>query len=56
VIYPDRSTRKPQAKEEVSLHLSQDVLAYYRSKGEDWQAAIDEALRRAMRDDYLLKR
>ncbi len=48
IIYPDGSTRKPLAKEEVSLHLSPDVLAYYRSKGEDWQAAIDEALRRSM--------
>ncbi len=48
VIYPDGSTRKPPAKEEVSLRLSQDVLAYYRSKGENWQGVIDEALRRAM--------
>jgi len=50
VIYLDGSTRKlpAPATEEVSLHLSQDVLAYYRAKGEDWQAAIDEALRRSM--------
>jgi uncharacterized protein (DUF4415 family) len=34
VIYLDGSTRKLPAKEEVSLHLSQDVLAYYRAKGE----------------------
>jgi uncharacterized protein (DUF4415 family) len=48
VIYPGGRTRKLHAKEEVSLQLSEDVLAYYRSKGDDWQAAIDEALRRSM--------
>lgn len=48
VIYPDGSTRKLPGKESVSLQLSEDVLAYYRAKGGDWQAAIDEALRRSM--------
>ena len=48
VIYPEGRTRKLHPKEAVSLELSEDVLAYYRAKGEDWQAAIDEALRRSM--------
>ena len=48
VIYPDGSRRKLHAKEQVSLELSEDVLAYDRAKGEDWQAAIDETLRRSM--------
>jgi uncharacterized protein (DUF4415 family) len=48
VIYPDGRARKLCAKEQVSLELSEDVLAYYRAKGADWQAAIDEALRRSM--------
>ena len=48
VIYPDGTSRKLHAKEQVSLELSEDVLAFYRAKGEDWQAAIDEALRRSM--------
>ncbi len=48
VIYPDGRTRKLHPKEAVSLELSEDVLAYYRAKGENWQAAIDEVLRRSM--------
>ena len=48
VIYPDGSVRKLPGKESVSLELSEDVLAYYRAKGEGWQAAIDAALRRSM--------
>jgi hypothetical protein len=47
VIYLD-GTRMLHAKEEVSLQLSEDVLAYHRAKGEDWQIAIDEASRRSM--------
>ena len=43
VIYPDGCKKLP-----VSLHLSEDVLAYYRAKGENWQTAIDEVLRRSM--------
>ena len=47
-IYPDGTRRTLHAKEQVSLKLSEDVLAFSRAKGEDWQSAIDEALRRSM--------
>ena len=43
VIYPDGRKKLP-----VSLHLSEDILAYYRAKGDNWQGAIEEALRRSM--------
>ena len=43
VIHPDGRKKLP-----VSLHLAEDVLAYYQGKGENWQAAIEEALRRSM--------
>lgn len=31
------------------LHLSQDVLAFYKAKGSGWEAEVDRVLREAMR-------
>lgn len=39
--------KKDGAKQHVSLRLSPDVLAYYRSFGDGWQSKVDEALRKA---------
>lgn len=36
------------AKQEVTLSLDRDVLAYFRAKGRDWQKRVNEALRRSM--------
>jgi uncharacterized protein (DUF4415 family) len=44
-----RSHRGPQkapTKVAVSIRLSQDVLAYYKSQGEKWQSRIDADLRK----------
>ncbi len=43
IIFPNGRKKLP-----VSLHLSEDVLAYYQAKGDHWQRAIEEALRRSM--------
>ena len=48
VVYPNGRTHQLHPKKAVSLELSEDVLAYYRAKGANWQEAIDEALRRSM--------
>lgn len=37
-----------ERKEQVTLRLSPQVLAYFRAKGEGWQTRIDEVLRREM--------
>ncbi len=33
---------------DVTVKLGQDVIAYYKSRSEDWHAEIDAVLRRAM--------
>jgi len=35
-------------KRVVSLHLSPEVVEHYQSQGEDWQARMDEVLRKGM--------
>ena len=38
-------SRAAQRKEQVSIRLSQDVLAHFRAGGPGWQTRIDAALR-----------
>jgi uncharacterized protein (DUF4415 family) len=40
-----RGPQKKPTKEMISLRVSRDVLARYRSTGEGWQTRMDEALR-----------
>jgi uncharacterized protein (DUF4415 family) len=42
-----RGPNKAPTKKLVSLRLSPDVLAHYKSKGPGWQTTIDETLRKA---------
>jgi uncharacterized protein (DUF4415 family) len=44
-VKPFLSIGKPYLKERVSLDLSSDVLAAFRSAGNDWQVRIDSALK-----------
>lgn len=37
--------RPPSGNETVTLRISSDVLAFYRSKGKGWQAMINEDLK-----------
>ena len=54
-VFPDlaasirrgRGPNKAPTKKLVSLRLSPDVLAHYKSKGPGWQTKIDDALRKA---------
>ena len=39
---------KPDAKQQVSLRLDQDVIAHFRSTGPGWQSRINAALRREL--------
>ncbi|XKM38253.1 BrnA antitoxin family protein (plasmid) [Rhizobium ruizarguesonis] len=41
----------PNVKEQVSLKLDSDVLAYFQEEGPGWQERINDALRAAMKDD-----
>ena len=40
-----RGSQKAPTKVPVSIRLSPDVVAYFKSQGEGWQRRIDEALR-----------
>jgi len=40
----------PNVKEQVSLKLDSDVLAYYQADGPGWQERINDALRATMND------
>lgn len=37
-------------KKRVTLHLDEDVLAWYRRRGRSWQHSVNHALRRYMQD------
>ena len=39
-----RGPQKAPTKERISIRLSQDVLKYFRGKGDGWQARVDRAL------------
>jgi uncharacterized protein (DUF4415 family) len=43
-----RGPQKTPTKEQVTLRLDRDVVAYFRAKGRGWQTAINSALRRAI--------
>ena len=52
VANPPRKVRGPQKapkKEQISLNVDPDVLAYFRSTGKGWQTRMNEALRDAMK-------
>ncbi|TDT43303.1 uncharacterized protein (DUF4415 family) [Halospina denitrificans] len=38
-------------KERVTIRLSPEVVAYFRSQGKGWQTRIDEALKAMIRED-----
>ena len=42
-----RGPQKAPTKQQVTLRLDQDVLAYYRGTGPKWHARLNEALRRS---------
>ena len=44
---PPRKTALPGVKEQVSLRIDQDVLAFFREGGPGWQDRINDALRKA---------
>ena len=44
---PQRSTAVPGIKEQVTLRIDQDVLAYFQDGGPGWQDRINQALRKA---------
>jgi uncharacterized protein (DUF4415 family) len=44
---PVKKAAIPGAKEQVSLRIDQDVLAYFQEGGPGWQDRINEALRKA---------
>jgi uncharacterized protein (DUF4415 family) len=37
----------PQGREQVSLRIDRDVLAFFQDEGPGWQERINEALRKA---------
>jgi uncharacterized protein (DUF4415 family) len=39
-----RGTQKTPTKERISIRLSQDVINYFKAKGDGWQTRIDRAL------------
>jgi len=43
-----RGPQKAPTKQQISIRLSQDVLAAYRATGPGWQSRIDDVLRAAM--------
>jgi uncharacterized protein (DUF4415 family) len=43
-----RGPQKAPVKQQISIRLSQDVLAAYRATGRGWQSRIDDVLRAAM--------
>jgi uncharacterized protein (DUF4415 family) len=46
VVRPGRP-RLDNPKQPVSLRLDQDVVAWFKSRGEGWQTRMNEALRKA---------
>lgn len=56
-VFPDlgasirkgRGPNKSPTKQLVSLRLSQEVVAHFKSTGPGWQSRIDETLRRAVK-------
>jgi uncharacterized protein (DUF4415 family) len=56
-VFPDlagsirkgRGPNKSPTKKLVSLRLSQEVIAHFKSTGRGWQSRIDETLRKAVK-------
>lgn len=48
-VLPEIFSQEMPAKQQVILHLDTDVLAYFKAKGRDWQACLNETLREHMR-------
>jgi uncharacterized protein (DUF4415 family) len=56
-VFPDlsatirkgRGPNKSPTKQLVSLRLSQEVIAHFKSTGPGWQSRIDETLRKAVK-------
>lgn len=56
-VFPDlgasirkgRGPNKSPTKQLVSLRLSREVIAHFKSTGRGWQSRIDETLRRAVK-------
>jgi uncharacterized protein (DUF4415 family) len=44
---PPKTVAIPGMKEQVTLRIDQDVLAYFQEDGPGWQDRINEALRKA---------
>jgi uncharacterized protein (DUF4415 family) len=44
---PPKQAAIPGVKEQVTLRIDQDVLAYFQEGGPGWQDRINEALRKA---------
>jgi uncharacterized protein (DUF4415 family) len=44
---PPKKAAIPGVKEQVTLRIDQDVLAYFQEDGPGWQDRINEALRKA---------
>jgi uncharacterized protein (DUF4415 family) len=44
---PPKQTAIPGVKEQVTLRIDQDVLAYFQEGGPGWQDRINDALRKA---------
>jgi uncharacterized protein (DUF4415 family) len=44
---PQKQAAIPGVKEQVTLRIDQDVLAYFQEDGPGWQDRINEALRKA---------
>ena len=44
---PPKQAAIPGVKEQVTLRIDQDVLAYFQEDGPGWQDRINEALRKA---------
>jgi uncharacterized protein (DUF4415 family) len=42
-----RASAVPQGREQVSLRIDRDVLAFFQDEGPGWQERINEALRKA---------
>src|SRR5947209_3125168 len=50
VRYPgQRGPQKSPTKEMISIRLSPEVLAYFRSTGDGWQGRIDDTLKRVVK-------
>lgn len=40
----------PQRKQQITLRIDPDILAHFRATGAGWQTAINDALRKAIKD------